>query len=140
MSLKEFDKSTVRGVIDDMEAALAEVALKHGIKLKRKGCSYRANQCPVPFEFHIERVAADGNVETPESETYKLRCGRYGLKPEWLFQRFTNYAGKRMQVVGLKPRRRKYPVLVEADDGKRYKMTAAEVQGHMERKDAEVSR
>jgi hypothetical protein len=132
MSIQEFDKATVHTLITDMEAALQSVADKHGIILKRKNCSYRSNVCAVPFEVCVERVTADGNVETPESATYKARCFQFGLKPEWLFEWFTDFLGKRLQVVGLKPRRRKYPVVVRAENGTQYKMAAAQVQRHME--------
>jgi len=131
MSIQDFDRATVRSLMKEMEAALQGVADKHGIVLKRKGCSFRGNVCPVPFEFRVERVTEEGNVETPESVTYKQQAAMHGLKPEWLFEWFTDFSGKRLQVVGLKPRRRKYPVVVRAENGTQYKMSAAQVQRHM---------
>jgi len=133
MSIESFDRATVRSMIDEMETALQTVASKHGITIKRKSCTYRDNCMPVPFELRIERVTEDGNVETPESRAYTLRAQLFGLKPEWLFESFTNSSGQRFKIVGLVPRRRKFPVVVKANDGRNYKMAAAQVACCMER-------
>ena len=132
MSIQEFDRATVRNLMNEMEAALQGVADKHGITLKRKGCSFRSNVCPVPFEVCVERVTEDGNVVTPEAQEFTRTAGLHGLNPEWLFEWFTDFSGKRLQVVGLKPRRKKYPVVVRAENGTQFKMAAMQVKRHME--------
>ena len=113
MTIKQFDRTAVRAVMNECEAALQAVADKHGLKLVRKGCSYRENECPVAFKLLTTVTDAAGDVVTPEAQDFKRCATLFGLKPEDLGRVFLSPTGKRFRICGAKPRNRKYPILAK---------------------------
>lgn len=120
-------RNVIKNIRPEIEAALKEVALRHGVVIKCGNGSYTANN----FTLKLEASAIDaatGVVFTKEAEAYKRNAAILGLKEEWLNQTFQSYTGESYKVVGLKPKSTKYPVLGERADGKVFKFGAGMVK------------
>lgn len=105
--MKTLERSTVKDLSADIQAALQAVALKHGVKFTPKGCSFS----PSNATFRIEAaVIGDGGVaETRERTDFTNYATQFGLKPEWLDKSFLHGAHNYV-IVGLATRKSK-PVL-----------------------------
>lgn len=113
MTIKQFDRTAVRAVMNECEVALQAVADKHGLKLVRKNVSFRENECPVAFKLLTVTTDSVGEVVTPEAQDFKRCAAMFGLKAEDLGREFTAPSGKRFRICGAKPRNRKYPILAK---------------------------
>lgn len=122
MTIKQFDRTAVRAVMNECEVALQAVADKHGLKLVRKNVSFLGHECPVAFKLQTVTTDDDGEVVMPEAQDFKRHAVLFGLKPEDLGCEFTAPSGKRFRIAGAKPRNRKYPILAKCVvTGKIYK-------------------
>ena len=87
-----------------------------GLTSKAGSIRFDETRCTLKVELALQDAA-------PESEQdYIDYCSEFGLQREWLKQRF-RHGGEVKKIVGLKPRRHKYPVLVSYA-GKTYKCTS----------------
>jgi hypothetical protein len=128
MTVKQFDRPTVRAILDECEEALRAVASRHGLVLERGGCSFRENECPTPFKLQTA-ADGDGKVAGVVEGDFRRMAPLLGLKPEDLGREFTSSTGKRFQICGAKPRNRKYPVLARCvETGKVYKFPESAVR------------
>jgi len=128
-------RNIIKNIRPEIEAALKEVALRHGVVIKCGNGSYTTNN----FTLKLEASAvccATGVVFTKEAEAYKRNAVLLGLKEEWLNQTFQSYTGESYKVVGMKPKSTKYPVLGERTDGKVFKFGAGMVQSCFQRQAA----
>jgi hypothetical protein len=125
--IKQFDRPAVRAILDECEAALKVVADKHGLRLARKGCSFRAGECPVPFKLMTVATGDNGEVVTAEARDFERCAVLFGLKAEDLGREFSS-RGKRFKICGAKPANRKYPILAKClSTGKVYKFPEDQV-------------
>ncbi len=118
-------KQTVRAISAEMMTALKSIETKYNVKFNYKGGRYTDNAC----NFKVEAVVktADGNPFNVERDNFNRFAGVYNLKTTYLDQTFK--AGvKSYKVVGLAPRKHKYPVIALGEDGRRYKFAAATVR------------
>lgn len=133
MALTQFDKSTVRQIVDDCEAALQTVAEKYGITLSRKNCSYYPNEMPVPFKLTITQTDTTGNEIDPMAQDFITHCHSFGLTPEDLGREFSQFGGNTFKICGIKPKSYKYPIIAEkVGTNKRFKFGAMEVKCYLE--------
>ncbi len=108
---------------------LADFCETAGISVTIGKITYNPTFMKVDLQFAI---VEGGVAMTEERDDYSRLCLMYGLKAEWLDEVF-NMGGHSYQIVGLIPRRPKYPVLVlETDTGKRKVYTAESVKRGME--------
>jgi len=118
------DKEMARVMHKDVETVMALVAERHGVKLIMKGGSFTDRVYKPRIEF-VELVDSDAtNVAQQEWNTY---CHLLGFeKSDYLRHVLIN--GRRAKLVAIKPRNRKYPVIVEMlDDNSRRKCTQSSV-------------
>jgi len=96
-----------------------------------KGGTYSDNN--ISSRIVISVKGDDGEIVTKEAEDFKRYAESYCLKPEDLGERFLDFNRKEFEIVGLKPRSRKYPILVkEVKTGKVYKFSANAVVNYLE--------
>lgn len=140
--MAQITKPFLQALRTDLEAAMAEVAKKHGIVLRVGNCSFTETTA----KFALEVAALGEGEESGDVATLRARqdwktnekylTAMYGLKPEWLGQSFT-YGGKTYTVLGLMPKRQKYPVYVRNEsEGKNVLLTAEGVVGGFAKKGA----
>lgn len=122
----------------EMDAALQAVAKANGVLIKTGSASYREASAT----FKVEVVAIGDDAEDGDSLTngdataikaaadWKTSAILFGLKPEWLGAKCSTAHGP-FEIVGLIPRRRKYPVLVKTPSGLKL-MTTGQVKFALE--------
>ena len=104
MAIKQFDKKNLEVLRNDMNAALAAVAEKHGVTLHAGNATFMGET--VTFKLEAVVLDKDGNVQTKESVALK--------------QHYPEYVGKKVKfskgngiVIGVNTRARKNPFLVK---------------------------
>lgn len=117
MPIEVIDKKACKTLSGEATLALQHVLKKYGVDVEYIGGSYSPEEFNVKFAFRIPR--SDG---IPPG--FATACGKYGLDPSDYMKRFRNSGGTAYQLVGIKPRNRKYPIIGLRDDGKRFKFGA----------------
>ncbi len=90
------------------------------MQIRARGGSYSATACAIKLE--VSELSDDGVAKTPERAAFVQTAHLYGLSPNDLDAEFTANDGTVYKIVGLSPRKRKYPIVAERQpDGKMYK-------------------
>ena len=125
MNITEFDRTNLRAISADIEAALAPVAAKFGITFTYKGVRFTSDNAT--FKIEGATIGSGGVANTRERDNFKLYASMYGLKDTDLDKQIT-YAGKRFTIIGLNTRRQKYPIVARREDGKTLLLTVEGVK------------
>jgi len=116
--IKEFNRPACRILSKAVEAALAPVGKEFGVDFSYKGGNYSPANLTMKIEAAI--IGADGQVKSREAEDFKKMAQYYGLEADDLNKEVV-LNGRRGKIIGLKPRSRKYPIIVEVENGKMFK-------------------
>ena len=97
----------LKGARVDINAALAEIGKKYGFTASIGNISFN----DAGFHSTIQaRVNDVGNGKSGAQLEYEAMSGKFGLAPD-SFGKWISSNGDMYQIVGLRPRARKYPVL-----------------------------
>ena len=119
------NKATLRKMRQAMLDALAAVEAEHGVKFEIGSIRYEADGSNFRTRVTCSRKGENGDAETPMARAYRKHAASFDLDPEWLGVDLINDAGDLVQIVGLKPRSKKYPLIyVNKRNGRRYKTSA----------------
>jgi len=118
--MKEFTKKNLPKLSDDIDAALAKVAAKHGISLKTGNARFSAQT--VTFKLEATVNNADGTVQD------KYAIALEAIYPDLVGKQIT-LNGNTQTVVGYNSRSRKWEFHVKGNDGKIRTTTRAVVMG-----------
>jgi hypothetical protein len=108
-------KDLIRAIRDDVNAALADVARKHGLAMHAGNATFDNNAAT--FKLVCSTVADNGQTMTPEASAYQKVAGFYGYVP--LFST-VKIGADEYTVVGYNSRARRQPILIERN-GKVFK-------------------
>jgi len=116
--IKAFDKQNLQQLRADMDAAIQQVAQKHGITIRLKNISYLPERATSKLEFIATGEAASAaNPQAAQEAIYaadfKRYCSSFGLKPEQHGATF-KHGRDTYKLVGLKPRAPKNPILAKS--------------------------
>lgn len=128
MTIKRFDRPTLRILGDEIEAALVPVAKKHGISIRRGRGTFTEESYTVRIECSL--LNEKGEAVTKEAQDFQRYAGLFGLEPGH-FGRVFQYQGERFTICGLKVRSRKFPILARRSDGKVFKLNAEVVKRNL---------
>ncbi len=113
------NRATAKQLAHRIEAALQPLAEELGMQIRARGGSF--SETAYMAKIEVAEVAADGVAMTPEHEAFIKEAMYYGLSPEDLDSEF-KAKGVTYRIVGLSPRKRKYPIVAARQpDGKLYK-------------------
>ena len=130
MKIKSFDRSNLRFLTDDIQAAFKPIADKYGISLTYKNARFSASNVTIKLEGAI--IGVGGVVETKEHRDWKLYASGYGLDTGWLGKSFI-HGPDQFVISGLATRKSKYPVLATCvRNQKKFKFPANTVKTLME--------
>ena len=104
------DRKSLRAFNEDAIAALDKIAAEHGMSIKAGSSRYGSANATLKFE--LSDITSDGEVLTPEAQSFKVNAALYGLHPDDLYGTF-NFEGSQYRITGLKTRRPKFPICVE---------------------------
>jgi len=126
MKITFFSPESVDAVRDSLETALKTVAEHHGIAVKINQMVYRAESCEVSVECAVLRE--DGEALTREAMQFRDRAAFYGLDPALIFKSFIGHDGKRLKLIGLNPKAKANPFVIQATDGTIYAASEATIR------------
>lgn len=113
--IKQFDKQTCKLLATEVEKALAAVAAKHGLTASYAGGTFSGAEFTAKVKFTLaQNNPAAADAERAEFAKY---CGFYGLKPEHYGAKLPSGQFGEMTLVGIKPSRSKFPIVVRCTDG-----------------------
>lgn len=121
MNIKQFDRKIVKELSDEIvEILRKELSEKYELNIERGNCSYQDTNFSLQINVAIEK---DGVVLTREAQAFidfidMFSNGR--LKPSDLNKEF-KLSGDTFKIIGLSTKSKKYPIIVEKDNGKQYK-------------------
>ena len=112
------DRDKCRMIRDVLNEELQACAEKLGLVISIGNATYTDTN--VTFKVECAEISEDGTVMNKEASDFKSGAYLYGLEPEDFGREFESN-GKVFKIVGLKARSRKYPVIGEDVQGKRFK-------------------
>jgi len=124
----QIDRTVAKSISADAENALKAVADKYGLTLNQKGGSFDGTNLNVKFVFTA--VGNDGVAETTGRKALKAYYPELALKayyPELVNCEVVLRSGLKGKVVEYHSRKRQYPFIVEATNGKMFKMSESDV-------------
>lgn len=137
MPILSFDKRNVDILATDMEAALQDVAKRHGLVLSRAGGKFSSGTFTPKFSFSTVVLTpipgTDDALGVPAS--FARQAYSIGLKPSDYGKTFS-IGGKQYRITDINTRRSAYPVsATRVSDGKGFKFAGIDValalNGHM---------
>ena len=112
--ITKFDKKNLIALRADLDAALAAIGEKHGLKIHTGSCSY--DEAAATFKLKCD--VADPRIQQAKArEDFNYSCLFYGLKPEH-YGVTVSLNGMPKKLVGIVRTRAKYPLKFEGTDGK----------------------
>ncbi len=133
MTIKEFDKTNLKNLRADVDAAMGNIASKYGIAIRLGNISFLPEKATGKVEFVVTNNTSDGTSVNPREAVMKPDFKRYahafGLKPEQYGVIFI-FGQERYKLVGLKPRAPKLPVIAtNIANGTSYKLPESALIG-----------
>lgn len=111
ISMKSFDKQSVVVVEQAMMAALKPLEQQLGVKFVARGGR---------FGSLVASLKIDVRLEGAEASTWNKYCGHFDLEPKDCGTVFTNKKYGESRMVGINPRRTKFPIECISSDGKTF--------------------
>lgn len=93
-NIKSFDRATLKSIRIEIDAALAQLAAKHGFSMKLGAVRFTETN-------FTGKVEASLSGEAPEVQRYRDMCGVYGLDAKMLGKN-VHFAGEVFKVIGMK--------------------------------------
>ena len=111
----------------EMLAACRRVAKSHGLKVADGGLLDMNLRLGFEFGVRVGIPLPDGSIFDPARAKFELFAGNYGLSPADFGREFST-GRETFRIVGIEPRRPKYPINVERQpDRQGFKFTAENV-------------
>ena len=106
-----------------MLAACREVAQENGLVVDDRGIKDMNLNLGFEFGVRVGMPLSDGTIFNPERSMFEVMAESYGLTPEDFGRQFLA-DGELFRIVGINPRRPKYPINAERlPDRRSYKFT-----------------
>lgn len=119
--INSLDRAAVRRINNDIELALKAVADRYGVQIKVGNSRFSNTNCTTKID--ISTVNEGGTVMTKEATDFNRFAASFGITKK-LGDTF-DFRYDRYEIVGLKPRSSKYPVLAKSlSSGKTFKFPA----------------
>jgi hypothetical protein len=120
VSAKEniMDRNKADQIISAVREAVAAVEAKYGIKLAPAKGTYTNDNLKVRLEF--SEPTKSGEFMDSEAKELQKYASIYGL-PEDAYGKEFYDNGRKYKVVGIAPRRSRFPIIVQREDGKKFK-------------------
>jgi hypothetical protein len=123
------NRDTARAIERQALALLAPMESDGQLKIAAKGGTIGKTFVNLKIEF--AEVGESGVVESREVADFKALAKLYGLSADDLGKQFVS-RGERYEIVGLKPKSHKFPILGQNRNGKVYKFPAESVKQGLE--------
>jgi len=119
-------KQKIQEMRKDINEALKAVAEKHNCTISGGNANYTTDSFSI--KLSVVEKSSDGSTVTKEQLDWKSNAKFFGLDVELLGKSVKLNDGTNYEIIGLKPRSRKYPVLGKnLSNGKTFKLPAESV-------------
>jgi len=120
MKITEMNHDSLGILRTEMQSAMHGVAKKHGVDIRIGACSYLDSNAT--FKVEVATVGSSGIVRSKTRTDFERYASMFGLKKSDLGRKIT-YTGERFEIVGLKVKSRRFPILAKRlSDGRVYKL------------------
>jgi hypothetical protein len=128
MAIKAFDKQNLKVIRQDINAALASVEKKHGIKLGLENISFSPDNFRGKLQAYIPNasgVEVAGNIKWQTQ--FKQHAAFYGLSVDDLGKDF-EYSGTKYKIVGaMSEKARGQEIIVQKEGSDKFQRMDAEI-------------
>lgn len=114
-----FNKSNLKTIRADIDAALAAVESKHGVKFSLGNIRYSTNDFRCKLEC-VSTADANGNAINVDKANFERLAVMVGVKKDAFGKSFTK-RGKKYTITSINTRARKFPIQAVNTLGDRYK-------------------
>lgn len=122
--LKNLTPELCANLQQEMQSACREIAEKHGLRFAEDDLHDVNLQLGFSYTIRFGVPMEDGSLFEPDKALFEVLAPQYGLKPSDFGKEFED-RGERFRIIGLEPRRPKYPVNVERlSNRQKYKFSA----------------
>lgn len=109
VKLTSVNHAEVNAFAKDLLEYIKPFAEARGVTVRLDGGKMEMRDFLVKYKFFLTGEAGTDAAK----EEWDLYCHKFGLKPEWFGQTYTDFSGKRMKIVGIYPKKIKNPVRIE---------------------------
>jgi hypothetical protein len=123
MTISNFEKSNLKVIREDVDAALKAVGDKYGISLHLGNIRFDQKT----FSGKLEATINDSKTGAAKSamEIALEQGGKLYIGNNFEISKTYDYRGKKIKFVGLMPKKHKYPIVFQyTDSGKQYLMSS----------------
>ncbi len=125
-----FTKSNLKTIRADIDAALAAVESKHGVKFSLGNIRYSINDFRCKFEC-VSTSDSQGNTVDPKEENFKHDAFLVGVASDAFGKTFKS-GRSNYKITGINTRRHKYPVsAIRVASGKGYKFPVSALPANL---------
>ena len=117
-----FNSSTLNDLRNDLDKVLSTYGINNGMNFQIGRISYTDEYANISMKVYL----SGNNVDGAESEFNDI-ASRIGIPKEW-YKKRVSIKGKMYTITGLNSRARKFPVILEGDDGSSIRATADSVK------------
>ena len=112
----------INTVQEKIKLAIAQIEKEEQVKINFGTCSYTNKDYTTRMK--VTTLAKDEATMSAVGNVNTMMSKRYGFQENIIGKSFTNQRGTHT-IVEFKTSNRKYPIITECTDGKRYKMDSA---------------
>lgn len=120
--------NTLRQFRGDFKQAIKALEAQYGVEIDLGSISYSDTK----FTSKITVFNNEAGNSGKQAE-WNIYATRFGLNKDWFGKTVKLNSGTSATIVGIAPRSRKYPVLVETKDGGQYKMQVPAIAKQLNR-------
>jgi hypothetical protein len=125
--LKGIDRAAIKYLRSELTEVFKIFGEKYGLAVSVGRITFDE----VSFKASIEAAITEKAGEPKMAVDFRNLCWKHGMKPEDLGRIFMS-GEHSYEIVGLKPRNRKYPIIAKRrSDGKQFKFAPYSVKGRM---------
>lgn len=117
--------SKINTVQEKIKLAIAQIEKDEQVKISFGTCSY--NNKDYTTRMKVTTLANDEATMSAVGNVNTMVSKRYGFQENIIGKTFTNKRGTHT-IVEFKTSNRKYPIITECTDGKRYKMNPTQIK------------
>lgn len=116
--ITKFDRTNLRDLRQDIDAALKAVADKHGISIRAGNARFMPQSASMKLE--LGTIGEGGQVIDTSAEEFKVYAPLYGLSADDLGKKFKSFDGCIYTITGCRPKSRRFPIIAARADGRAF--------------------
>lgn len=120
------DKATLRKIRETINAALVEALAPLELSAAVASIRFDEGGAHAKMTLEVSQIGAGSMAEKHEADAFRMLAKVYGLEPDDL-GRMVTISGRQMEIVGLRHRAQKRPIVCRGLDGKGFIVPEARV-------------